>query len=1106
MNMVPSICESQPDSAVSSDNVPSAQLFSPQTGVSVAEEDLGIKGSKLVELQTSGHVSPRGSVAGAVTLELCCGSAGLTASLRKRGFDSIGIDHSRNKQRTKAPVIVIDLSTGAGQSLFWRILKESAVWYVHLSPPCGTSSRARDRPVPAFLTQQGAPSPPPLRSSEYPLGLPGLTGLNATRVASANALYAFCGEVADYCTQHDIWWTMENPYSSYYWEVPRILVAVLKPQVKDAQFPQCAHGGARPVWRRWTGTLPGIEGLNAVCDNNHIHTPFTVSQSLGKWEFSTAEEATYPLLLCERVSDIFLQACIAHGLSPVPSTPEEAIQEPASKRQMLRASTGLFVRGNRMPQLISEYKNVVMLPLCHEALRGAKVGSRIVLQGTPTPSAARVLRLPIQGESGSQPQVLEAAVGIYRSPQEFSDQAQSLVHPIDAVSLIPDSVKQNIFWMLTNTPAEVSSFRLNQIKKLRKLSDTFAVQDKALASVLPKPYCEVLRGKRLFLLKTILLECNYPDVAIVDEVSQGLPLTGPMPVSNVFPPKFRPALITCEQLRSASKWMGPASCAKIKSCGSAQTDEAVWQDTMDEQSKGWLSGPFHSYEQVAGQCGSSVAVSRRFGIVQGHKTRSIDDYSESQVNATVSAREKVELQTVDDTVALYKCALESIQPDGLVIITLANGSHLAGRLPRDCSPARAKKWLGKAFDLKSAYRQIPTRPEESWATVLGVYDPHRKAPAFFQQLALPFGAVGSVFGFNRLSRAIWAAGCYFLRLAWTNYYDDYPCAELECNSMVADIAVRAFFLILGWRLATETKKCLSFSNNFVMLGVVMELDECASGVIKINNKRDRIDDICQSIQQCVATKFCSPPVAAAISGKCQYASGQTYGRLTLGLIQLLRNHQYRSIGGWMDDAVFDAMSALNARLLRMQPRRLDIRGEKRPVLVFSDGAAEGEQLWNIAVGAVVFYTVTQRAVMFGGRLPSALVQHWRRDGSVQTIGQAELLPVLLTRLALPELLRHRRVFWFIDNDGARQGLIRGVSSSPASQQIIEAICDSEAVSQSWPWYGRVASESNPGDGPSRLRLIAAAENLWAEVVGMHDVPLSLFQPTVISRRVDEGSL
>ena len=38
--------------------------------------------------------------------------------------------------------------------------------------PCGTASRARERPVARDKIKQGAPQPPPLRSADHPLGLP----------------------------------------------------------------------------------------------------------------------------------------------------------------------------------------------------------------------------------------------------------------------------------------------------------------------------------------------------------------------------------------------------------------------------------------------------------------------------------------------------------------------------------------------------------------------------------------------------------------------------------------------------------------------------------------------------------------------------------------------------------------------------------------------------------------------------------------------------------------------------------------------------------------------------------------------------------------------
>ena len=67
------------------------------------------------------------------------------------------------------------------------IIRELNVRHVHLGPSCGTFSRAREIPVPRWKVEQGAPDPKPLRSEEYPLGLPNLVVSQRARVANVNS-------------------------------------------------------------------------------------------------------------------------------------------------------------------------------------------------------------------------------------------------------------------------------------------------------------------------------------------------------------------------------------------------------------------------------------------------------------------------------------------------------------------------------------------------------------------------------------------------------------------------------------------------------------------------------------------------------------------------------------------------------------------------------------------------------------------------------------------------------------------------------------------------------------------------------------------------------
>ena len=121
-------------------------------------------------------------ISGMITLELCAGTAGFTAELRKAGFDALGVDHARGRHLAKAPCAKIDLTSKSGQDLLWRILEQGRVYYAHAAPPCGTSSRARDKAVPAWKVALGAPNPKKLRSELQPHGIDGLEGLDLVKV------------------------------------------------------------------------------------------------------------------------------------------------------------------------------------------------------------------------------------------------------------------------------------------------------------------------------------------------------------------------------------------------------------------------------------------------------------------------------------------------------------------------------------------------------------------------------------------------------------------------------------------------------------------------------------------------------------------------------------------------------------------------------------------------------------------------------------------------------------------------------------------------------------------------------------------------------------
>ena len=189
----------------------------------------------------------------ATTLEVFSGSGNLSRELARSGFKTIAIDYAENREKPVVKTRWLDLVRQEDRDRFWSILKCEDVVFVHLAPPCGTSTRARDI---RRKKKDGTPAdidPQPLRSEEFPLGLPNLPVRDLERVQKANNMYEFAAGVSVYCELHGIAWMVENPDSSYMWLAPcfkeaikTMLKAGNKPSSVTCQM-STAAGGPTPT-------------------------------------------------------------------------------------------------------------------------------------------------------------------------------------------------------------------------------------------------------------------------------------------------------------------------------------------------------------------------------------------------------------------------------------------------------------------------------------------------------------------------------------------------------------------------------------------------------------------------------------------------------------------------------------------------------------------------------------------------------------------------------------------------------------------------------------------------------------------------------------------
>ena len=143
-------------------------------------------------------------------------------------------------------------------------------------------------------------------------------------------------------------------------------------------------------------------------------------------------------------------------------------------------------------------------------------------------------------------------------------------------------------------------------------------------------------------------------------------------------------------------------------------------------------------------------MSRRFALVQGAKTRMIEDFSISEINGSCEVSNKLDLNMIGSFCALVKQYFRE-----------RNGFQ------------KSKSLVGKTYDLKSAYNHMPIRPAHYRFAYFRVCNHCKSCVEIYQLKMMPFGATHSVYCFLWLARMLYWIATQGLFLFTTNFYDDF---------------------------------------------------------------------------------------------------------------------------------------------------------------------------------------------------------------------------------------------------------------------------------------------------------------------------------------------
>eukprot|EP00435_Cladocopium_sp_Y103_P048195 s286_g14.t1 len=908
------------------------------------DQDEASKGVAMESSETRAEDMPFG-------VEFCSGTAGLTAQLRKLGMKaSFGVDRVV-KSSCKAPVIKLDLTDPQGEALAQSYLRDRNCKYSHFGIPCGTCSRAREIPI-----EGEANAPKPLRSPEYPEGLPGLGPQDQERVDLANKVYSACARLIITCIVLGIRWTLEQPSRSLFW--------------------------LTKYWR----------GISTV-----------TLQTVGQHCLRCRDETTQAPASTDKKARHLAQKQTRKSISFMPEFSHVAT-----------------ATGNGPPPITV----------------GQKLATPVDVGTTVLPTHSRILRITKTGDEmgGSEP-VFQVAYGVPWTIETFIAEAIQRGHPVNLFDGMAPSLQTAIDANSSWDPDKIVIHRSGWLKKWTTRAMELSSDEQKLHATLPKHRRDILRGKRFLVLKEMVEEMKYPDPGIVDSMIMGFDLVGQAGGGDLLPPDFQPATLTVHDLEDQAIQSNKAILHSTKSSGSPLVDAELWEKTLEEEKKGWLS-------RLTAMPEDKGRVSRRFAVVQSEKVRPIDNYSESQINNAVTITSQ--------------CTVDGVDTIAAMMAQLIRGRRDQGK---------GTKIVGRSFDLKSAYRQLAVSDDSlKWAR-LAVYNPHRRETVCFQQYSLPFGAKASVVAFLRCARLLqWLA--HYMLIVVSFYFDDYVSISTPELAHNTEVAFSTLLELLGWAFDKSGDKSDSMSEEVAALGVLFDLSQSHRQQIFVKNTEKRKADVCGQIADALRDRVLTAHAAASLKGRLGFAEGQLFGRSTRRLLNELGNHALAPPrGNKLKESTLFALATVADRMIHAKPRMIEASSGD-VFFLFTDASFNSEAKTG-GLGGVLLDQTGVVVSWFGGEVDEAFCKSFMAENQEQAIGELEAFAVLVALCLWGDKLASRHLVSFLDNEGSRCLILKGYSSNLTLAKIVHEVSLLEEEKCILAWYSRVPTEANVSDLPSR---------------------------------------
>ena len=1000
-------------------------------------------------------------------IEVFAGTAVLCSIAKQFGLvSSLAIDKVK-KRGARSTIFQLDLTCQKDQALLEQWMQSPLLLWVHLAPVCGTASRARD--IRRFHND-----PQPLRSDLQPEGLDGLNDRDKERVSLANILFAFSCRVFLLAASLGVMVTMENPSNSYFWLTKWVKDLQQQIVTFETDFQVCMYGGSRDKWTKILANFGTIKSMDIKCNRQHEHAAWGFAfDEEGKQVWATSLESRYPRKLCVVLTSLVLQVAASKHLEMRAQDLHDVQNNPL--QTSLHSQVGAFrqPKPSRMPPLVPDFSSVAVF-LCEditslpEALQ-SKTSAELKLHTKSglrevVPKHSRLLRITAsqpdlsdggevvgqeEAEEPSKRRKLdlggerggafpyEVAFGMPWDWQGFVQRACNSEHPFLQEAGVPSELDGAIGAHIEWSEQQLCKYRLDWCKKwlvrAKQLDEAEALsRSKRSANV-----AETTKSKRILLTKEILNDIEYNDVECLELLEIGSKLAGDIDKCDIFKQQYKPCLMTLDQLNQDSRRRNEYILKMTVSAGSEELDKQLLDETREELEKGWADGPYELHELERG-----ASISRRFPLVQGSKVRMIDDFSISGVNDSCATYNKIDLHVVDTFTSVVRKFFHS------------------------CSEAgKSTDLVGKTYDLKSAYRQVPIRSDHLVCSYFSVYNWELGKAQIYRLKTLPFGATHSVYSFLRLARMLYAIAVQGLKLLTTNFYDDFILASPPNLRESAQNSMELVLMLTGWEFARSGKKAAQFDLVCKALGVEFNFSSSGERVLLVGNTEARRNELLALLSSALEKGLLDKRSCLTLRGKLGFADSFLHGRLGALVLKRLSEHAYGRTAKLDSDMVL-ALKSMAERLGSALPRRVTCQ-QRNKWFIYTDASYERE-VESGGLGGVLLDWQGSLVSWYGLGLDKDVCRALGSASKDSLIYELELFAAVLSLHLWCKDGDNNIHVWFGDNDSVRYALIKASGTGPVSTALLKFHLEDEAKRNSVVWFARVPTEANISDYPSRL--------------------------------------